>query len=111
MTRFTTPVTLFFLLSCISPAAAVDIRGTIQDPSGAAIAGAQIAAMNRVGVVAQTISGRAGEFELKAADSANLKLIVTAAGFETKTLPVGSTTAPMEVQLSLAPQVDSIQVV
>jgi len=111
MTRFSAPVTLFFLLSRISPAAAVDIRGTIQDPSGAAIAGAQIAAMNRVGVVAQTISGRAGEFELKAADSANLKLIVTAAGFETKTLPVGSTAAPMEVRLSLAPQVDSIQVV
>lgn len=110
MTRFTTHITLLFLLSRISSAAAVEIKGTVLDPSGAAIGGAQVAIMNRLGIVAQTISDRAGAFQFKTADAANLKLVVTAAGFETKTLPVDASAPPIEVRLSLSPQVDSIQV-
>src|SRR5437016_13311052 len=52
------------LLACslLFPAclAAIRIKGKVVDPSGAAIGGAQIAIVNRVGVVAQTTATAAG---------------------------------------------------
>ena len=43
-------------------AASFTIHGTVLDPSGAAIAGAQVSAVNRLGVAAQTVTDQAGGF-------------------------------------------------
>ena len=100
------------LLCCtltLAPAAAADIRGIVLDPSGAAIPAAQVSAVNRVGVLAQTATGAYGAFELKVAAARNLKLVVTAAGFETKTVPLNDAAA-LEIRLAIAPQVDAVRV-
>jgi outer membrane cobalamin receptor len=87
---------------------ASEIKGKIIDPSGAPVAGAQIAAVNRVGVVARTTAGVNGGFQLDAPESPDTRIVVTAAGFSTRTLPPGEAGS---VQLEIAPQVDSVQVV
>ena len=48
-------------------AASFTIHGTVLDPSGAAIAGAQVSAVNRLGVAQQTTTDQAGGFTLKLA--------------------------------------------
>jgi outer membrane cobalamin receptor len=98
-----------FFLFC-GMVAAAEIHGTVLDPTGAAIPGAQVSVFNRVGVVAQTSTGAAGAFELKTSDSAN-RLVITAAGFETRSIAVDSSDGEaLEVRLDLAPQVDSVRV-
>lgn len=86
-------------------AATVTVRGVVLDPSGAPIPGAQIAARNRLGVVAQTSSDHLGAFDIDAGDSDTL--IATAPGFSTATVPVRER---VEIHLAIAPQVDSVQV-
>ena len=84
------------------------IRGTVVDPSGAAIPGAQVEALNRVGIVAQTSSNDAGGYELKAPEGEDLRLTVTAPGFASRSL------APADaarIELEIAPEVDSVKVV
>ena len=98
------------LAACAAVLAAAEIRGTVLDPSDAAIPNAQVSAVSRSGVVAQTITDSAGRFELKVADPANAHLLVTAPGFETKTWrSVPKRRYPFN--LSLAAQSDSVRVV
>ena len=85
------------------------IRGVILDPSEAAIPGAQVAVLTRVGLVAQTSTDQAGKSELKVANAAGARLVVTAAGFETKSQDLDD--GPATIHLNLAAQSDSVRVV
>src|SRR2546423_1900725 len=102
----TRPFTLsVFFLACALRAET--FPGKVIDPSGAAIPGARMAAVNRVGVVAQTVTDAGGAFQISVADAAGVNLLVTAAGFETKTIPLDQVAA---ITLAIAPQIDSITV-
>ena len=70
------------------------IYGTVLDPSGAPIPGAQVSAVNRVGVAAQTVTEPSGGFALKLAETAGAALTITAPGFETKTMPLAEPPSP-----------------
>ncbi len=96
--------------ACFSAACFADseITGKIIDPSGAPIAGAQVAAVNRVGLLSQTTTGLNGTFRLQAPESPATQLVVAAPGFTTRTLPPDQ---PAPIQLEIAPLSDSIQVV
>jgi hypothetical protein len=90
---------------CLS---AATIKSKVVDPSGAPIGGGTIAAINRVGVLARTAAASNGMFELDAPHTPGTTVVVTAPGFNTRTLP------PAEAgtgQLDIAPQVSSIDVV
>ena len=93
-------------------AASLTIHGTVLDPSGAAIAGAQVSAINRLGVAQQTTTDQAGGFTLKLGETAEMHLAITAPGFETKSIPLAgaATQEPFTVRLNIAPQVDSVRV-
>ena len=88
-----------------------EFRGSVLDPSGAAVSGAQVALAGRVGVVAQSTTGADGAFRLKAENVT--RLVVAAPGFATRTLPLGdeSPAGALSVQLELAPRVESVSVV
>jgi outer membrane cobalamin receptor len=96
----------FFVFSATLSAA--EITGTVVDPSGAPIAGAQVSVVSRLGVEAQTVTSPAGAFEFAAAPPQAAHLVVTAPGFRTATLAVAAT---VSVTLAIAPQVDSVAVV
>jgi outer membrane receptor protein involved in Fe transport len=89
-------------------AVAADIRGTVEDPSGAAIPAAQVSVVNRVGVVASATSGPTGRFELAAPDEPGLQVTVTAPGFATRTVPAAEAA---RIRLDIAAQVDAVKVV
>ncbi|MGA2736280.1 MAG: TonB-dependent receptor [Bryobacteraceae bacterium] len=93
-------------------AASFTISGTVLDPSGAGIAGAQVSAVNRLGVAQQTSTDQAGGFTLKLSGSGEMRLAITAPGFATKNIPLsGATDAEqLTVHLNIAPQVDSVRV-
>ncbi len=95
----------FIFSACLS---AAQVKGKVVDPSGAPIPGAQVSIVSRVGVEAQTASATNGAFELNAPDRLDAKLVVTAPGFSTRTLPLESAAS---VRLEIAPQVDSVRVV
>ena len=97
---------LYLTFSACLPAAG--IKGKIIDPSGAPISGAQIAAVNRVGVVAQSTAAPNGSYQLDAPETADTRLVVTAPGFATRTLTLDQAAS---VQLEIAPRMDSVQVV
>jgi outer membrane cobalamin receptor len=88
------------------------INGTVLDPSGGAVVGAQVSAVNRLGVAQQTNTGLAGGFTLKLSETGGMHLVITAPGFETKSIPLTGASAaePLTVHLNIAPQVDSVRV-
>src|ERR1017187_4193615 len=96
---------LLILSACLW---ASEIKGKIVDPSGAPVSGAQVAAVNRVGVVAQTTAGPNGNFQLDVPETPDTRLVVAAPGFSTRTLPLDQAAS---VQLEIAPRTDSVQVV
>jgi len=102
----------YLILSACLPAAG--IKGKITDPSGAPVPGAQIAVVNRVGVVALTTAAPNGSFQLDAPETADTRdtrdtrLVVAAPGFSTRTLALDQAAS---VQLEIAPRVDSVQVI
>ncbi len=100
------PLACFLIFSACLPAAG--IKGKIVDPSGAPVPGAQIAVVNRVGVVAQTIASPNGSFQLDAPETPDTRLVVAAPGFSTRTLPLDRAAS---VQLEISPRTDSVQVV
>src|SRR4051812_47123575 len=105
-------VRISILLAAFAAAsAASEIRGTILDPSDAAIPNAQVSAVGRLGVVAQAVTDHSGAFSLKSAGDGGERLIITAAGFETKTIPLQSAVPPLTVHLGVAAQSDSVRVV
>jgi outer membrane cobalamin receptor len=82
-------------------------QGKVVDPSGAAIAGASVAAVSRVGVVERTATDSAGAFQISVPDTADASLLVTAPGFETKTVRPADARS---ITLAIAPQSDSLMV-
>jgi len=88
--------------------AAAEVKGTVVDPSGAPVAGAQIFVVSRLGVEAQTAASANGTFDLQVANTTGARLIITAPGFSTVNLPMEPA---VSVKLEIAPQVDSVRVV
>jgi len=107
MPRIASGLVACFLIfsACLS---AVELKGKITDQSGAPIPGAQVALVNRVGVVAQTTAGTSGGFLLDAPQTPDTRLVVTAPGFLTRTLALDEAAS---VQLEIAPRLDTVQVV
>jgi len=99
------PAFCLLLSTCLS---AAEVKGTVVDPSGAPVAGAQISIVGRLGVEAQTVASASGTFDLRVADTAGARLVITAPGFSTQTVPIEPT---VSVKLEIAPQVDSVRVV
>ena len=95
----------WFFSACLS---AAEIKGTVVDPSGAPVAGARVSIVSRVGVEARTVASAAGAFVLNAPETPEAKLVVTAPGFSTQTLPLEP---DVSVRLEIAPQIDSVRVV
>ena len=93
--------------ACLCGAASAVIKGRVVDPSGAPVSGAQVAVVNRVGVVARVTASPTGSFELSVPDAPDTSILVTAQGFSTRTVkPAEAAT----VQLEIAPQTASIEV-
>jgi len=86
---------------------AAELKGKVIDPSGLPVAGAQVAAITQLGVVTQQITDDNGAFDIYVSPLyEDVMLRVTAAGFSTATVSM----AASRIQLSLAPQTDSIRV-
>ncbi len=98
-----------FFSACLT---AAPLRGTVVDPSGAPISGAEISVMDRVGVQQQTLSATNGVFAVRLPDPlpAGWRLVVTAPGFATGEVRLDSAASPLTVELALAPVVDSVRV-
>ncbi|MBI2681312.1 MAG: TonB-dependent receptor [Candidatus Solibacter usitatus] len=97
-----------FLFGGVVSRASELVKGTVLDPSGSPIDGADIAAVSRLGVVAQTRSDAAGEFRLALSELAGVRLTIAAPGFAMQTVdPAGAVT----VRLAIAPQTDSVKVI
>ena len=93
---------------CLRIAAYGDaMRGTVSDAKGSPVAGAQVSAVNQMGVFARTATDTAGDFELNVPDVNTFHLMITAPGFETKTV---YTTDSTNIHLTLAPVSDSLKV-
>ena len=104
--KMTRPLTFgVFLFACVL--CAETYQGKVVDPSGAAIAGAGVAAVNRLGVVGRAAADSAGAFQITLPEASGAKLLVTAPGFETKTVPL---TEAASITLAIAPQNDSVTV-
>ena len=93
-----------FACSCLT---AAPIKGTVADPSGAPIAGAQVSVLDPAGVRAQTITAANGAFQVDIPSTAGIKLVVAAPGFATVTLAPEDNLA---VKLEIAPLVDAVRV-
>ncbi len=102
------PALLACVLTFSACLSASEIKGKITDPHGAPVSGAQVAAVNRVGVVAQTTAAPNGSFQLDAPPTPDTQLVVAAPGFSTRTLPLDQAAS---VQLEIAPRIDSVEVV
>jgi outer membrane cobalamin receptor len=94
-----------FLFACALHAETY--QGKVVDPSGAAIAAADVAAVNRLGVVARAATDSTGAFQITLNETSGVNLLVTAPGFETKTV---SLTDAAAITLKIAPQNDSVTV-
>jgi outer membrane cobalamin receptor len=94
-----------FLFACVLHAET--FQGKVVDPSGAAIASAGVAAVNRLGVVARAATDSAGTFQITVPETSGANLLVTAPGFETKTVPL---TEAASITLAIAPQSDAVTV-
>ena len=101
---------LWLGLLSAATATSIVIHGTVLDPSGAAIAGAQVSAINRLGVSQQTTTDQTGGFTLNLSEIGGMHLAVTAPGFETRVVPGASATEPLTLHLNIAAQVDSVRV-
>src|SRR5271157_3992719 len=72
---------------CLFPAllSAAQVKGTVVDPSGAPVAGAQVSVVGRVGVEAQTAASSSGAFVVEPVQTAGAKRVDRAPGFSTRT--------------------------
>src|SRR5579863_713459 len=106
--KIQTPLTLMAAaLLASSPLWSAELQGTVVDPTGSPIAGAQIAAVNQVGVIVAQITDDQGHFDFNVSPLfENYQLRVTAPGFQMVTVGAGASM----IQLALAPQSDSIRV-
>ncbi|HMD71070.1 MAG TPA: TonB-dependent receptor [Bryobacteraceae bacterium] len=102
------------VFACLACAAhATSISGTVTDPAGAPVPGAQVSLVDRLGVEAQTISAANGAFELRIPGNlpADARLVIASPGFRTAELPADDAARTAKVQLDLSPVVDSVRVV
>jgi outer membrane cobalamin receptor len=106
--KLQTPLTLMVAtLIASSLLWSAEIQGTVLDPSNSPIAGAQVAAINDVGVIARQITDDQGHFDFNVSPLFdNYRLRVTAPGFQMVTVAAGVS----NIQLALAPQSDSVRV-
>ena len=94
--------------ACVSPASAAEYTGTVTDPSGRPVPGAQIAAINAVGVITQQITDDQGRFDIYISPLYDdFRFRVAAPGFQTTIVASGAS----HIQLPLAPQSDSVRVI
>jgi len=103
------PALILFSTLLIAPAMlhAAEIQGTVVDPTQSPISGALVAAFNDVGVIIQQITDDQGRFDFNVSPLfENYQLRVTAPGFQMVTVGAGAS----HIQLSLAPQSDSVRV-
>jgi len=102
---------LLLLFSAGLPAAS--LKGTVADPSGAPVVGAQVAVSVPAGIAARTLTGVNGSFELDTAvaNAPDAKLVVAAPGFRTAEIALAAASQPLLVKLELAPLQDSVSVV
>jgi outer membrane receptor protein involved in Fe transport len=101
-----------FLAACLffsAVTSAAQIKGTVTDPSGAPVVGAQVSVVDRVGVEAQTATGASGSFEILTAPDS--RLVITSPGFRTEEIDLATAQSPLAVRLTLAPVIDSVRVV
>jgi len=95
------------MLFASSPLWAAEIQGTVVDPTGSPIGGAQVAAVNQVGVIVAQITDDQGHFDFNVSPLfENYQLRVTSPGFQMVTVGAGASM----IQLAIAPQSDSIRV-
>jgi hypothetical protein len=95
------------LLSIPALSCAAEIQGTVFDPTRSPIAGAQVAAVNEVGVIVEQITDDQGHFDFNVSPLfENYQLRVTAPGFQMVTVAAGVSS----ITLSLSPQSDSVRV-
>jgi outer membrane cobalamin receptor len=106
--KIETPLTLMAAaLFASSPLWAAELQGTVVDPTGSPIVGAQVAAVNQVGVIVAQITDDQGHFDFNVSPLfENYQLRVTASGFQMVTVGAGASM----IQLAIAPQSDSIRV-
>ena len=101
------------LLLLVSTAWASSLKGTVSDPSGAPVVGAQVAVIVPAGIAARTLSGINGWFAVDSAVAASpdARLVVAAQGFRTVEIDLAAAAQPLEIKLELAPIEDSVSVV
>jgi outer membrane cobalamin receptor len=108
--RFTTLVFCLFAPFWARAGSPKDnVSGTITDSSGAAVPNARLGLFSRVGLLAETGTGKSGAFSFHAISGDATKLVITADGFATATVALPAQ-SPLHVQLDIAPQSDSIRV-
>mgnify|MGYP001305470941 CR=1 FL=1 len=81
------------------------LTGTVTDPSGAAVAGAFVTAVNSQGVKYRTVTDDLGKFSFKDLPKGSFQIVVTANGFDKASRSVNisvSKVAEVNFQLSLA---------
>ncbi|MGO9010193.1 MAG: TonB-dependent receptor [Bryobacteraceae bacterium] len=102
---------LLLLFSAGLPAAS--LKGTVTDPSGAPVVGAQVAVSVPAGIAARTLTGVNGSFDLDTAVAAapDARLVVAAPGFRTAEIALSAVSQPLVVKLELAPIEDAVSVV
>lgn len=91
----------------VPQACATELKGVVLDPSGNGIPGAQVAAVNALGVITQQVTDNHGVFDLYISplyESAQLR--AAAPGFQTATVPA----ATAVIRLALAAQSESVEV-
>jgi len=87
-----------------------DIRGTVADPSGAVLAGAQVSVLNLdTGVSREIVTDKDGLYDTGSILPGKYKLTFTAPGFETFvrgpiTVPVGFMTVNAQLKVGAASQ-------
>ncbi len=95
------------LSAYVFEAKAAALKGVVVDPSGHGIPGAQIAAVNALGVITQQVTDDRGAFNLYISPLyESVQVRAAAQGFQTTTVPAGITM----IRLQLAPQAESIRV-
>ncbi|HTA42261.1 MAG TPA: TonB-dependent receptor [Bryobacteraceae bacterium] len=105
--KLRTPLTLMASALFASALYSAEIQGTVVDTTQSPVSGAVVAAFNNAGVIVQQITDDQGHFDFNVSPVfENYQLRVTAPGFQMVTVGAGASA----IQLSLAPQSESIKV-
>ena len=98
---------LVFFAGSVFEARATELKGVVLDPAGQGIPGAQVAAINPVGVITEQVTDDHGIYDLYISPLyENVQLRAAAEGFATSTVSA----ATAAIHLALAPQSESVAV-